>query len=40
VAFVERLRQLGIPVRFDAYDPGTHDWPYWQRERTGPCHRC
>jgi diacylglycerol O-acyltransferase / trehalose O-mycolyltransferase len=32
VAFVERLRQLGIPVRFDAYDPGTHDWPYRQRE--------
>jgi diacylglycerol O-acyltransferase / trehalose O-mycolyltransferase len=32
VAFVERLRQLGIPVRFDAYGPGTHDWPYWQRE--------
>jgi diacylglycerol O-acyltransferase / trehalose O-mycolyltransferase len=32
VAFVERLRQLRIPVRFDAYSPGTHDWPYWQRE--------
>jgi diacylglycerol O-acyltransferase/trehalose O-mycolyltransferase len=32
IAFVERLRQLGIPVRFDAYGPGTHDWPYWQRE--------
>ena len=32
LAFVERLRQLSIPVRFDAYDPGTHDWPYWQRE--------
>jgi diacylglycerol O-acyltransferase/trehalose O-mycolyltransferase len=31
-AFVERLRQLGIPVRFDAYGPGTHVWPYWQRE--------
>jgi diacylglycerol O-acyltransferase / trehalose O-mycolyltransferase len=31
-AFVQRLRQLNIPVRFDAYDPGTHDWPYWQRE--------
>ena len=30
--FVERLRQLGIPVRFDAYGPGTHNWPYWQRE--------
>ena len=32
LAFVERLRQLSIPVRFDAYNPGTHDWPYWQRE--------
>jgi diacylglycerol O-acyltransferase / trehalose O-mycolyltransferase len=32
VAFVERLRQLGIPVRFNAYDPGIYDWPYWQRE--------
>jgi S-formylglutathione hydrolase FrmB len=32
LAFVERLRQLGIPVQFDAYHPGTHDWPYWQRE--------
>jgi diacylglycerol O-acyltransferase / trehalose O-mycolyltransferase len=32
VAFVERLRQLDIPVRFDAYDLGTHDWPYWQWE--------
>ena len=32
LAFVERLRQLGIPVRSDAYGPGTHDWPYWQRE--------
>ncbi|HEX6677465.1 MAG TPA: alpha/beta hydrolase family protein [Actinomycetes bacterium] len=28
-AFVKRLRQLGIPVEFDAYGPGTHDWPYW-----------
>jgi diacylglycerol O-acyltransferase / trehalose O-mycolyltransferase len=32
LAFVERLRQLGIPVWSDAYGPGTHDWPYWQRE--------
>jgi alpha-glucoside transport system permease protein len=32
LAFVERLRQLGIPVRFDNYGPGIHDWPYWQRE--------
>ena len=32
LAFVERLRQLGIPVRFDNYGPGIHKWPYWQRE--------
>ena len=32
LAFVEQLRRLSIPVRFEAYDPGTHDWPYWQRE--------
>jgi S-formylglutathione hydrolase FrmB len=32
LAFVARLRQLGIPVRFDDYGPGTHDWPYWERE--------
>jgi diacylglycerol O-acyltransferase / trehalose O-mycolyltransferase len=32
LAFVERLHQLGIPVRFDAHDPGTHDWPFWQQE--------
>jgi S-formylglutathione hydrolase FrmB len=32
LAFVERLRQLGIPVRSDDYGPGSHDWPYWQRE--------
>jgi diacylglycerol O-acyltransferase / trehalose O-mycolyltransferase len=29
--FVERLRTLGIAARIDAYGPGTHDWPYWQR---------
>ena len=32
LAFLERLHQLGIPVRSDDYGPGTHDWPYWQRE--------
>jgi diacylglycerol O-acyltransferase / trehalose O-mycolyltransferase len=30
-AFVERLGELGIPVTVDAYGPGTHDWPYWER---------
>jgi diacylglycerol O-acyltransferase / trehalose O-mycolyltransferase / mycolyltransferase Ag85 len=32
VALVGRLRSLGIPVEFDDYGPGTHSWPYWQRE--------
>ena len=32
LAFVERLRQLGIPVWFDNDGPGIHNWPYWQRE--------
>jgi S-formylglutathione hydrolase FrmB len=32
LAFVGRLRQLGMPVQVDAYGPGTHNWPYWQRE--------
>jgi diacylglycerol O-acyltransferase / trehalose O-mycolyltransferase len=31
LAFAGRLRQLAIPVQLDAYGPGTHDWPYWQR---------
>jgi diacylglycerol O-acyltransferase/trehalose O-mycolyltransferase len=31
-AFVRRLRQLQIPVHADFYGPGTHTWPYWQRE--------
>ena len=31
VAFVDRLRRLGIPVRH-AYGRGTHAWPYWGRE--------
>lgn len=29
--FVERLASLGIPVVVDAYGPGTHTWPYWER---------
>jgi S-formylglutathione hydrolase FrmB len=32
VALVERLRALRIPARVDLYGPGTHTWPYWQRE--------
>jgi len=26
------LRALKIPAQFDFYGPGTHDWPYWQRD--------
>jgi S-formylglutathione hydrolase FrmB len=32
LAFTGRLRQLGIRAEVDAYGPGTHNWPYWQRE--------
>ncbi len=31
-AFAERLRALKIPAQVDFYGPGTHDWPYWQRD--------
>jgi S-formylglutathione hydrolase FrmB len=31
-AFVARARAAGVPVRSDFYGPGTHRWPYWQRE--------
>jgi S-formylglutathione hydrolase FrmB len=31
-SFVERLRQLNIPVTVDFYGAGMHDWPYWERE--------
>ena len=31
-ALAGRLRALKIPARFDFYGPGTHDWPYWQRD--------
>lgn len=30
-AFVARLEELGILARVDAYGPGTHTWPYWER---------
>ncbi|HYQ62343.1 alpha/beta hydrolase family protein [Actinophytocola sp.] len=30
--FVNRAQQLGIPVTADFYGPGTHSWPYWERE--------
>ena len=30
--FHDRLRSLGIPSSFDDYGPGTHAWPYWNRD--------
>ena len=30
-AFVTRLEELGIPAQVDAYGPGTHTWPYFER---------
>jgi S-formylglutathione hydrolase FrmB len=32
VAFAGRLRRLGIEATTDFYGPGTHRWPYWERE--------
>lgn len=29
--FIARLKKLKIPVTVDAYGPGSHDWPYWER---------
>jgi diacylglycerol O-acyltransferase / trehalose O-mycolyltransferase len=31
-AFTRRLHAESIPARVDFYGPGTHDWPYWERE--------
>ena len=31
-AFAGRLRALKIPAQVDFYGPGTHNWPYWQRD--------
>lgn len=31
-AFHQRLDGLGISSYYDAYGPGTHSWPYWQRD--------
>jgi diacylglycerol O-acyltransferase / trehalose O-mycolyltransferase len=30
-SFVAVLGSFGIPVTVDAYGPGSHDWPYWER---------
>jgi diacylglycerol O-acyltransferase / trehalose O-mycolyltransferase len=32
VEFARRLRASGVPGTVDLYGPGTHSWPYWQRE--------
>jgi diacylglycerol O-acyltransferase/trehalose O-mycolyltransferase len=31
-AVAARLEQLGAPLTTDFYGPGTHSWPYWERE--------
>ncbi len=31
VTFLARLKKLKIPVTVDAYGPGIHSWPYWER---------
>ena len=30
--FVAALKDAAISATVDAYGPGTHDWPYWQRD--------
>ncbi|WP_158891364.1 alpha/beta hydrolase [Amycolatopsis anabasis] len=32
LSFTDRLRERGIPVTTNYYGPGTHAWPYWERE--------
>jgi diacylglycerol O-acyltransferase / trehalose O-mycolyltransferase len=31
-AVAARLERVGAPLRTDFYGPGTHTWPYWERE--------
>jgi diacylglycerol O-acyltransferase/trehalose O-mycolyltransferase len=31
-AFIQRLKRAGIRANVDFYGPGTHSWPYWERE--------
>ncbi|MGH3714724.1 MAG: alpha/beta hydrolase [Micromonosporaceae bacterium] len=31
-ALVRRLRELGADATVNLYGPGTHTWPYWERE--------
>ena len=30
--FVAALKDASIPATVNAYGPGTHNWPYWQRD--------
>ncbi|WP_189943110.1 alpha/beta hydrolase [Streptomyces aurantiogriseus] len=30
--FAESLRSAGVDVSTNLYEPGTHSWPYWERE--------
>ena len=32
VSLHQKLTSLGIPHVWDDYGPGTHSWPYWQRD--------
>jgi len=32
VSLHQRLLSLGIPHTWNDYGPGTHSWPYWQRD--------
>lgn len=32
LALAPRLRNAGVELTTDFYGPGTHSWPYWQRE--------
>ncbi|MBO0815521.1 MAG: esterase family protein, partial [Actinobacteria bacterium] len=32
LALAGRLSELHIPVTTEFYGPGTHSWPYWQRD--------
>jgi diacylglycerol O-acyltransferase/trehalose O-mycolyltransferase len=31
-AVAARFERVGVPLRTDFYGPGTHTWPYWERE--------
>lgn len=35
--FVAALETAGIPATVHAYGPGTHSWPYWERELHASC---